>query len=95
MVIVCVPVGAPETVIVRTDDAVPPAGGSTGLVPKARLIPLGAPECARSTAEENIPTDCTSILEVAEPPGGSDKDDGDDEIVKSAIPAVIWTATST
>jgi len=81
-------------VIVRIDDAVPPAGGVTGVVPKTRSKPEGAPELVRSTGAENTPKDCTAIVEVAEVPGLSDNEDGDGVIVKSDTPALICTATS-
>lgn len=79
---------------VRIDDAVPPGGGVTGVVPKTRFRPAGAPEVVRSTGEENTPKDCTATVEVADVPGLSDNEDGDGVIVKSAAPALICTATS-
>ena len=81
--------GAPDTVTVRTDEAIPPTGGVTGFVSKTRLNPLGAPDVARVTGAENLPIDCTSIVEVPDPPGPRDMDDGFAVTVKSAAPAVI------
>lgn len=79
---------------VRIDDAVPPAGGVTGVVPKTKFKPAGAPEAVRSTGEENTPKDCTAIVEVPDVPALSDNEDGDGVIVKSAAAALICTATS-
>jgi hypothetical protein len=81
-------------VTVRTDDAIPPAGGVTGVVPKTRFKPAGAPELVRSTGAVKTPTDCTVIVEGAEAPGLRDIEDGDTVIAKSAVPALICTATS-
>jgi len=39
------------------DEAVPPAGGVIGLVPNTIVIPLGAPDVARLTADEKAPID--------------------------------------
>lgn len=76
MVTVCDPVGAPDTVTVTTEEAVPPAGGVTGLVPNTRFKPPGAPELVKVTGAENIPTDCTAIVEVPDVPGPRDSEDG-------------------
>jgi hypothetical protein len=88
------PAAAPATVTVRTEDAVPPAGGVTGFVPKFSVKPPGAPETVRTTGEENAPTDCIVIVEVADAPGPRENEDGDAVTVKSAAPEVICTATS-
>jgi len=94
MVTVCEPVGAPDTVTVKTEAAVPPAGGVTGFVPNTKFKPPGAPELVRVTGAENIPTDCTAIEEVPDVPGPRDSEGGVAVIVKSAAPALICTATS-
>lgn len=86
--------GAPATVTVRTELAVPPAVGVTGFVPNTRFKPPGPPELTRVTGAENVPTDCTAIVVVPDVPGPRDKDDGVAVIVKSAAPAVICTVTS-
>ena len=88
------PVGAPATVTVKREDAVPPAGGVTGFVPNTKFKPPGAPELVKVTGAEKMPVDCTAIVEVPDAPGPRDSEDGVAVIVKSAAPALIWTATS-
>lgn len=89
-----VPAAAPATVTIRTEDTVPPAGGVTGFVPKFSVKPPGAPETAKTTGKENVPTDCTVIVEVPDAPGPRENEDGDAVIVKSAAPEIICTVTS-
>jgi len=92
IVMVCFPSGAPDTLTVRTDDAVSPISGVTGFAPNTKAMPSGAPELVRLTGEKNTPSDSTIIFEAADALGGIDRYDGEATIAKSAAPAAIVTS---
>jgi hypothetical protein len=50
---------------VTLDEAVPPAGGVTGLVPKITVMPLGKPELESETLEAKLPTDWIVMADEA------------------------------
>ena len=81
--------------IVTADSAVQPIGGVTGFAAKSNDMPPGAPELPRFTGEKNTPSDWTAIVEVTDPPGGINRDEGEARIVKSATPAPMVTVRFT
>lgn len=80
----------PEAVTATWVDALPPTGGTTGLVAKAMVRPLGG-DAERLTVEENVPEDCIVRVEVAADPCVMVTVEGESEMLKSPEPVPIWT----
>lgn len=75
----------PDAVTVTRVDALPPLGGTIGLVAKVTVRPLaGEPESV--TAEENMPNDCIVRVDVAVVPCVIVRAEGESEMLKSPAP---------
>lgn len=61
----------------------PLAGGVTGFIEKAKVIPDGMPVAVRATGEEKPPIDITVTVVEPDPPGGIDRLAEETVIVKS------------
>jgi len=77
------------TLIVRVDVAEPPAGGVTEAGLKVPVVPVGKPVIERLTAELKLFKDVIVMVEVPEPPGAIDRDEGEAPMEKSGAAVTV------
>jgi len=74
------------------EEALPPAGGVTGLVPKPAIAPAGGPVTDKLTGELKLSKEATITVVVPEEPCAIDRVPGETEMEKSAAASLNWVA---